>query len=141
MKPGQGWIEHIEIDLEPRCTDGTLPPDSAVSTWYGYLTNATHRAERPIAYNLDTRQRLEAAGFVEIQEEVIRAPYNSWPSDPHQKEIGRWYNLALTEGLEALSLAPLTRMNRWGVDDIIRPFLASVKRDICNRKIHAYNNM
>lgn len=109
--------------------------------WYEYLADATQRAQRPIAYNADTRQRLENAGFIDIHEEVIRAPFNSWPSDPHQKEIGRWYNLGLTEGLEALSFAPLTRIYNWEVNQNIRPFLELVKQTICNRKIHAYNNM
>jgi hypothetical protein len=109
--------------------------------WYNYIRDATARVERPIAYNQDTRQLLENAGFIDIHEEVIRAPYNSWPNDPHQKEIGRWYNLGLTEGLEALSFGPLARVNRWDVDQHIRPFLEGVRQQICNRKIHAYNNM
>jgi hypothetical protein len=84
---------------------------------------------------------LEDSGFVDIQEEVIRAPFNSWPNDPHQKEIGRWYNLGLTEGLEALSLAPFIRVNRWGLEEHVKPMLEAVRLQICNRKVHAYNNM
>ncbi|KAF2277869.1 LaeA-like protein [Westerdykella ornata] len=141
LKPGQGWIEQVEIDLKPRCTDGTLPPDSPVVKWYEYLVDATQRSERPIAYNQNTRELLETAGFIDIHEEVIRAPFNSWPNDPHQKEIGRWYNLGLTEGLEALSFGPLGRVFRWDVDQHIKPFLETVRQQICNRKIHAYNNI
>ena len=141
MKPGAGWIEHVEIDLKPRCLNQALDPDSALVRWYDYLAEATLRTNRPIAYNTDTRQLLESAGFVDIQEEVIRAPYNSWPNDPHQKEIGRWYNLGLSEGLEALSLAAFTRVNHWQVDPHIKPLVEAVRQQICNRKIHAYNNM
>lgn len=141
LKPGEGWIEHVEIDLEPRCDDHTLPSDSTLVQWYNYLADATARVSRPIAYNHTTRQMLQTAGFIDIQEIVIRAPYNSWPNDPHQKEIGRWYNLGITEGLEALSFAPLTRVNKWDVDQHIRPLLESVRQQICNRKIHAYNNI
>jgi hypothetical protein len=140
LKPGQGWIEHVEIDLKPRCNDGTLPQDSALVKWYEYLVDATQRAVRPIAYNEGTRQYLENAGFIDIHEEVIRAPYNSWPNDPHQKEIGRWYNLGLTEGLEALSVAPFTRVFQWRLQDV-RPLLEAVQRQVRDRKIHAYNNM
>lgn len=84
---------------------------------------------------------LQAAGFIDIQEQIIRAPYNSWPNDPHQKDIGRWYNLGITEGLEAMSFAPFTRVNRWDVAQHIRPLCEAVKSQICNKKIHAYNNM
>lgn len=141
LKPGCGWIEQVEIDLEPRCDDGSLPANSMLSQWYGYLVDATTRSSRPIAYQHNTRQMLQAAGFIDIQETIIRAPYNSWPADPHQKEIGRWYNLGITEGLEALSLGPLTRAYRWSAVDHVKPLIQAVKREICTRKIHAYNNM
>ena len=141
LKPGSGWIEHVEIDLQPRCDDHTLSTESAVSKWYNYLADATARVSRPIAYEHNTRQLLQDAGFIDIQETIIRAPFNSWPNDPHQKEIGRWYNLGLTEGLEALSFAPFTRVNRWNLHEHVKPLVEAVRREICNRKIHAYNNM
>jgi len=141
LKPGTGWIEHIEIDMEPRCDDHTLPPDSMLTKWYGWLADATHRASRPIAYEHNTRQLLQSSGFIDIQETVIRVPYNTWPNDPHQKDIGRWYNLGLTEGLEALTFAPLTRVYGWDLNAHVRPLLENVRRELCNRKIHAYNNI
>ncbi|KAF2258450.1 methyltransferase LaeA [Lojkania enalia] len=141
LRPGYGWIEHVEIDLEPRCDDHTLSPDSDLVKWYNYLADATARVSRPIAYNHQTRQMLQAAGFIDIQEIVIRAPYNSWPNDPHQKEIGRWYNLGITEGLDALSFAAFTRVYRWDLNEHVKPLVESVRKQICNRKIHAYNNI
>jgi trans-aconitate methyltransferase len=141
LKPGAGWIEHVEIDLEPRCDDHTLPSESPLVKWYNYLADATARVSRPIAYNHQTRQLLQAAGFIDIQETIIRAPYNSWPNDPHQKEIGRWYNLGITEGLEALSFAPFTRVNRWDLNEHVKPLVEAVRTQICNKKIHAYNNI
>jgi hypothetical protein len=141
LKPGVGWIEQVEIDLQPRCDDGTLPRDSYLIQWYNYLKEATNRFHKPIEYQHTTRQMLESAGFIDVQEQVIRAPLNSWPSDPHQKQIGRWYNLGLTDGLEALSLGPFTRVNRWSADEHVRPLVKEVKKEIALNKIHAYNNM
>ena len=116
----------MEIDLEPRCDDHTLPEANHLTNWYRYLADATARASRPIAYNHTTRQMLQTAGFIDIQEIVIRAPYNSWPNDPHQKEIGRWYNLGITEGLEALSAAAFTRVNKWDHNEHVKPLLENV---------------
>ncbi|KAJ4358064.1 uncharacterized protein N0V89_002643 [Didymosphaeria variabile] len=130
LKPGSGWIEHVEIDLEPRCDDGTLSPDSHLTQWYNYLADATARVDRPVAYDHRTRQLLQAAGFIDIQETIIRAPYNSWPADPHQRDIGRWYNLGLTEGLEALSAAPFTRLNRWNMNEHVKPLVEAVRREV-----------
>jgi hypothetical protein len=141
LKPGIGWIEQVEVDLQPRCDDGTLSRDSELVKWYGYVADATARAHRPLAYRHDTRQMLQTAGFIDIREEIIRAPLNGWPSDPHQKQIGRWYNLGLTDGLEALSLAPLTRVYHWSATEHVRPLIKQVKKEIAQSKIHAYNNM
>ncbi|KAF2458167.1 methyltransferase LaeA [Lineolata rhizophorae] len=141
LKPGYGWIEQVEIDLEPRCDDQTLDPNSPLVQWYSYIADATARANRPIAYQHNTRQMLQQAGFIDIQETIVRCPINSWPADHHQKAIGRWYNIGLVEGLEALSLAPLCRMYGWTYPEHIKPFLEQVKAQLMSRKVHAYNNM
>ena len=141
LKPGFGWLEHIsEIDIVPRCDDNTLPANSALVSWANYLLDATARAYRPIAYNTETRAMLERTGFVEIQEQIIKVPLNPWPNDPHLKDIGRWYNLGLTQGLEAFTLGPLTRMSNWTKEEVDR-LVAETKRDICSKQYHTYCNM
>lgn len=140
LKPGFGWLEHVEIDIIPRCDDNTLPVNSPLVGWAQYLIEATARAYRPIAYNTETKAMLERTGFVEIQEQVIKVPLNPWPNDPHLKDIGRWYNLGLTQGLEAFTLGPMTRMSNWTKEDVDR-LVAEAKRDICSKKFHTYCNM
>lgn len=139
MRPGYGHFEQVDIDLRPRCDDRTLPY-APVGQWYDWLEDATVRANRSIAYQQDTKQLLEAQGFVDVQTQVIQLPLNPWPSDPHSKEIGRWYNLGLIEGLEAASLGPLTRVYRWPADDV-RKLIKEVKTAICNKRYHIYNNL
>ncbi|KAI9837015.1 MAG: Secondary metabolism regulator lae1 [Sarea resinae] len=139
LKPGFGSMEQVEIDLQPRCDDGTLAFLPMVQ-WYEWVCDATQRASRPIAYQHNTRQLLESQGFVDIQEEIIQIPLNAWPADPQQKIVGRWYNLGLTEGLEAYSLGPLTRVYNWPVGDV-RRLCAEVKAQMCKKSVHAYNNM
>lgn len=107
--------------------------------WYNYLDDATNRASRPIAFQHNTKEMLQTAGFIDVREEVIRAPLNGWSTDPHQKAIGRWYNIGLSEGLEALSAAPFTRMFKWHMQDHVQPLIRAVASEM--RKVHAYNNM
>ncbi|KAJ9632033.1 hypothetical protein H2203_000434 [Taxawa tesnikishii (nom. ined.)] len=142
LRPGYGYIEQLEVDLEPRCDDGTLDPRAPLAVWYQHLAEATARAHKPIAYQHNTRQLLEQAGFIDIKEQVIRAPYNRWPKDPMQKDIGAWYRLGLAEssGLEALSLAPFSRVFNWPVPEI-RRFAQEVRHQIGQSSCHAYNNM
>lgn len=133
-------MEHVEIDLEPRCDDGTFPPFSELSNWTRFVLDATARFGRPLAYNTETRSMLEREGFIEIQEQIIKVPLNPWPSDPHLKDVGRWYNLGLTQGLEALTVGPLSRMSNWKLPAIDK-LVADVKREICSKRHHVYCEM
>jgi len=132
-------LEQVEIDLRPRCDDGTLP-EKPLTQWYNWLEDATTRGSKSIAYLPNTKQILHAQGFVDIEEEIIRLPINTWSTNPDEKDVGRWYNLGLCEGLEALSLGPLTRVYQWPADDV-RRLVGEVKTAICNRKYHVYNNL
>jgi hypothetical protein len=108
--------------------------------WAQLILDATQRAYRPLAYNPDTRGMLERTGFVEIQEQVVQVPFNTWPTDPHLKDIGRWYNLGLVQNLDALTTGPLTRMCEWKKADVDK-LVGEVKREICSRRFHAYCNL
>ncbi|TVY71330.1 Secondary metabolism regulator [Lachnellula suecica] len=140
LKPEFGWLEQVEIDMVPRCDDGTLPPNSQLVNWTRQVLEATATTYRPLAYNTDTRFILERQGFVDIQEEIIKVPMNPWETDPHLKNIGRWYNLGLTQGLDALSIAPLMRIKGWKKPEVDR-IVQDVKREVCSKRIHAYCNM
>jgi hypothetical protein len=133
-------MEHVEIDFQPRCDDGSLPPNASLVQWSRYLLEATTEADKTLAYNHNTRQMLQRQGFVDISEQVIKIPLNPWPTDPHERDIGRWFNLGLTQGLEAITLAPLTRVLRWKKTDVDR-LLSETKREICSKKYHAYCNV
>lgn len=101
---------------------------------------ATQQAYKPMQYNHETRAVLVAQGFVDIKEEVIKVPLNPWEKDLHQKDVGRWYNLGMTQGLEACTLGPFTRMFGWSKEDVLR-LTNDVKKEICSRKYHVYHLM
>lgn len=142
LKPGYGWLEHVEIDFTPRCDDGTLPPNSATAYWASELIRASTIAYRPLSYNEDTRRMLEYQGFVEISEQVIKAPLNPWPTDPHMKDMGRWLCLSMMRALEGMSLALLTRTEQraYSKDDVTR-LCKDVEREMCAKQIHMYFNL
>lgn len=136
LRPGTGYFEQVEIDFEPRSEKGTLP-DKMV-TWYQHLKDATESAMKPIAYQKNTEQMLVDAGFADIDHQIVGLPLNTWPNQEHEKRVGRWYNLALSESLETLSLAPFSRCYNWPVDHI-RKYAAEVKSQAFNKDIQAHN--
>lgn len=139
LHPG-AWFEQVEIDFEPRCDDRSLALDNtALRRWYTLLKQATEQAMRPIAHNSrDTLRQLQDAGFVEIDHQVVGLPLNMWHQDEHERKVGKWYNLAISESIETLTLAPLNRVFGWPVSEI-QKIAAEVKSEAYNSQIPAYN--
>jgi hypothetical protein len=105
LNPGTGCIEQVEIDWVPCCDDGSLPEDSALHRWSSKLSHAMEMYSRPIRVQPElVRHQLEAVGFVDIEEAISRLYFNPWPSNESDKEIGKWFNLAFSHSLEALSI-------------------------------------
>jgi len=140
LKPGNGWLEQVEIDFEPRCDDGTMAPNSNLVKWYQYLADATERSGKPLKYQHKTGTMLADAGFTEIREFIIQIPYSPWSNDPQLKKIGSWYTLAMSEGLDSLCVAPFHRILGWNQEQI-NSFLGPVKKEMLSKRVHAYNNM
>ncbi|KAI0895760.1 methyltransferase LaeA [Annulohypoxylon nitens] len=140
LKPETGVLEHVEIDFTPRCEDGALPEDSSLRIWAHELTVAMERARRPITANPHTVALLERLGFVDVKQVSKRVPFNSWPPDETEREMGKWFNLGITQGLYALSIAPLTRMNGYDPEQV-QNLVNKVQREICSRAIRSYCTM
>lgn len=140
LKPGHGWLEHIEIDLTPRCDDGSLPPNSALQYWTRIICEASEEVGRSLSYNSGTGSILAQYGFRDIREQIFQAPLNSWPAAAHAREVGRWYNLGLLQGIQAFSLAPLTRVKGWSVEEVNK-LCNDVRKEISCSEYHVYHNV
>lgn len=88
----------------------------------------------------ETRQMMEAAGFVEVKEEVVQAFVCPWSSDRQPRELARWFNLGLSHSLEALSLMPLIEKQGLKFEEV-RELCQRVKQEICILRYHTYCNM
>ena len=140
LKPGVGHLEQVEIDFEPRCDDGTLPNPSPWRDWYHrYLTDATARVYRPIAYDHNTPQILRSLGFVDVQTQKIKLPVGEW--HPGKIDLGRFWRVGLSEALEPLSLKVFTGPTwKWPLHDVKR-YIAEVHAMVNRADIHAYNDL
>jgi len=93
---------------------------------------------RPMTVDSRTiKENMIHAGLVDVKEETIQVAINGWPSSEREREVGRWFNLALASGLPALSLAPFSRVRGMTLDEI-NAMVASVTEEIRSRRIHAY---
>ncbi|KAK2034939.1 methyltransferase domain-containing protein [Colletotrichum zoysiae] len=138
QSPEAGWLLEIGgMELPPGCDDGSVPKESSLWKWHALLQEAAEKLGRPLEGLGKQTRAMEEAGFVEITRKDYILPLNSWPADPHLKEIGRWQCVNLDMGLEALSLGLLTRALDWSKEEVLA-LCAAVRKDLRNKKMHAY---
>jgi pantothenate kinase-related protein Tda10 len=63
----------------------------------------------------------------------------TWPKDPHLKKLGFYFKHDLLDVVEGLT-APFTRGLGWSLEDV-QKLQVEVKKDMNDRKIHAYQIM
>ncbi|KAF9876105.1 hypothetical protein CkaCkLH20_06551 [Colletotrichum karsti] len=136
LKPG-GYIELQEIDIVPRSDDGTITADTPLMKMCTLLVEASEKFGRPFMEIPTLQGLLSDAGFVDISMIVHKWPSNTWPKDPRFKHLGLWQNENMQSGLEAFSMAPLTRGHGWTRAEV-EVFLIQVRKDLNNKAIHAY---
>lgn len=145
LKPG-GWFEHVEIDWAPCSDDDTLPPGMLHDWWHKYVKDPYNVVGRPLEYNKDTPNLLLQRGFTNINHATYRIPMNGWSNNKAEHVSGTWWENAMAfgegrgHGFEALSLAVLTRVQRWPADHA-RKLCEDAMNEAANPAIHAYNSL
>ncbi|CAG8889317.1 unnamed protein product [Penicillium nalgiovense] len=138
LKPG-GWFEQVEIDFRPRVEDKDGEPGRAMANWYSTLKHATEVTMRPLAHSSnETIRNLQEAGFTEIDHQIVGLPMNPWHPDSHEQKVARWYNLAISESVQPMCLAPFSRVLSWTREQIDR-IAFDVKQEAFDKRIKTYN--
>ena len=110
LHPG-GWVEFADWDYTPRSTD---LPDNYIRKWHSTLaTGCEEKTGASTSPGPLLRDFLLNAGFDDVHEQVFKVPIGSWPRDKRLKEIGRYYRVAMEDGLEGISMRILTQLLGW----------------------------
>ncbi|KAK0702246.1 S-adenosyl-L-methionine-dependent methyltransferase [Lasiosphaeris hirsuta] len=136
LEPG-GWIEIQEACSPYRSDDGTLLEESDLGQVGVHFNNALALAGRRMVDGGELESWLKDAGFVNLTRHQFKWPVNSWPRDPHYKELGSWTFHNINTGLEGLTLALFTRILQWTQEETLL-FCSRVREQLRDRRIHAY---
>ncbi|KAF6815078.1 methyltransferase domain-containing protein [Colletotrichum sojae] len=136
LEPG-GWLEVQDGHIRLESDDETLTPENALSRWIDKLEEACNILGRPFVNCSELVKVIKKAGFVDITMTKYKWPTNSWPMDPHYKELGIWTRENLLAGVEALTLGPFTRALEWTPEEC-QVLMADVRKEFKDRSIHAY---
>ncbi|KAH6973339.1 hypothetical protein EDB80DRAFT_900504 [Ilyonectria destructans] len=136
--PGIGHMEHVEIDWMPRWDADKRPEKSVFEEWAELFYDGMDHFNRCARVKpQETRQMIEAAGFTDVREEVIKVNVCPWSENKAEHELARWFNLRLTQSLEALSLMPPIEKKEMTIDEV-RQLCAKVKKEMCTLSYHTY---
>lgn len=135
-KPGS-YFELQELDPRFRCDDGTLPEGSFLSYWSTLICEASSRYNRPVPQFNEYRAYFEEAGFVDIEQVILKSPTNSWSDKKDLKKVGHFQLLAHLEGMEGVSIGLLTRALQWNAEEV-RVLMARLRPELKDKSIHSY---
>lgn len=138
LKPG-GYIELQELRFVLHSDDGTMPEGDK----YGYSRFIDLCMEGFGKFGVNAlamennRGLLADGGFVNIQEKVWKVPIGTWPKDRTMKTIGLYNRSIITDGLQSVGMAPLTRALGWSREEV-EVFLVQVRKSLMDVSAHSY---
>ncbi|KAF1991867.1 S-adenosyl-L-methionine-dependent methyltransferase [Aulographum hederae CBS 113979] len=135
LEPG-GWFEIQDYILPCKSNDGSYE-GTHLQAWGNYMLEAARKFGRPMDLAQNYAGWMKQAGFVDVVERMFIWPTNPWPKEVHLKEVGKWNEVNITNGMHAFTMAPFTRYLGWSEMEV-EVFCAKVRADVRDRSIHAY---
>jgi hypothetical protein len=136
-KPG-GYFELHDLFTNISSDHGPIAEDSAVREWCHLMREGIVKMQRTLELDFEKLAELmREVGFTYVTLQPFKIPSGRWPADPKLKEAGALQQVAMLEGIEALSLAIFTRCLDWQPGEV-QVFLAKVRREFTMRKTYTY---
>lgn len=139
VKPG-GWVEWHEKHPKFYSDDGTLKEDSALAKWGTTFFEASEAFGTSASSPTRLKSMMIDAGFVDVQEHILKLPVGPWPKNKRLKNIGLFEMVNMDEGLEGLTIMLFTRALKWTQEEV-QLFLTQVRKDAKDKSIHSYYNL
>ncbi|RMJ22615.1 Methyltransferase [Aspergillus sp. HF37] len=136
LKPG-GWVEIVDFAGALFSDDDSMEKAPFLTKWCTLQQEAFRKFGKDIGIAGQHKQRMIDAGFTNVKEEVYKVPVNPWPKDRRMKDLGRYNQVNVLEGLEAYTLASLTRVLGWDMQEV-ETFFAGVRKELVDRSLHVY---
>lgn len=108
--------------------------------WGKYFFEAADKLGTPATSPKNLKSLMQDAGFVDVEEYILKIPVGPWPKDKNLKTVGKFEYLNMTEGVEALSLRVFTKGLAWS-PEMVQLFLMDVRKQVKDRKVHSYYHL
>ncbi|KAH6953009.1 S-adenosyl-L-methionine-dependent methyltransferase [Fusarium avenaceum] len=136
LTPG-GYFEIQGVAAPFLSDDGTAEKAVNAQLWLNTLCEGAAKFGKPLDSAPSWKSKMEAAGFVDIHEEVRKIPIGKWPKDPKLKEIGRFQAIQAAQAIESYTPQIFSNVLGWSQEEI-QVFVAKAKNEIKDPSVHLY---
>lgn len=136
MKPG-GWLEMQEYQTWIFSDDDTIDRAPWVREWNTGVDEASIKFGKRFRTAQQHKQWMQEAGFIDVREEIYKAPIGPWAKGKKFKELGTWYRATLLEAVEPFVLGLYTRFLGYTAEQA-RVVVAETRRELLDPQLHLY---
>lgn len=135
LQPG-GWLEMSDVQMPFLDEDGTMS-GTQLETWNNRQVECCAKLGVDTTAPSKYKQWMVEQGFEDVTELKFKWPVGTWPKDKRYKELGRLTMANFLVGLEGFTLRLWTGVLGMSYEEVL-VFLAGVRKDVTNPKIHSY---
>ncbi|KAF4624581.1 hypothetical protein G7Y89_g13588 [Cudoniella acicularis] len=136
IKPG-GYFEFQEILYYPSCDDGTMTDPYPVKDWIDELNKGIANLGGDNFGASKLASQMRDAGFVNVEEIVLKLPLGTWPKDKVLKRTGLYWRVNISDGLRNICSRVFTRGLGWKME-AIDVYLIEVRKSLHDASKHVY---
>jgi hypothetical protein len=114
-----------------------MKDDNALIKWLALLKQGLKRLGPDVDRVLKLGEELKEAGFVNVEEKAFKVPIGPWAKNKTLRLIGVYLKTVLFEGLQGISLGPLTRGLGWTKEEV-EVLLIDVRKCLADSSQHMY---
>lgn len=126
----------IDIEDHIRCDDHTMPSDSLLASYGETLNACALNAGTNICRRM--KSKIEAAGFINVQEKQYKIPIGEWAKHLIYKDAGRAAMKSFKAGVEGWAMFLLTQFGRpkWTPQEV-KEYVGRLEEEL-DRGWHVY---
>ncbi|EXK83288.1 hypothetical protein FOQG_12468 [Fusarium oxysporum f. sp. raphani 54005] len=136
LAPG-GYLEMQAVHSEFKSDDNTKDKAENALLWMKTMVEGSSKFGKPLNVAPEWKKQMEEAGFVDVEQKILKVPIGSWPKDPKLKEIGKFQSVQEAQVITSYTPGIFSRILGWS-DEEIQVFMAKVKKDLSESSIHLY---
>jgi hypothetical protein len=136
LKPG-GYFKFQEILYYPQCDDGTITDPYPVKDWIDELNKGIANLGGDNFGASKLAGQMRDAGFINVEEIVLKLPLGVWPKDKLLKRAGLYWRVANSDGLRNICSRVFTRGLGWTIE-AIDVYLVEVRKSLHDTSKHVY---